>query len=47
MKNLSDRLLIEAYFKALELQLEEEFISLIKKEIDRRTLDKNLQSSTP
>lgn len=38
MENLSDRLLIEAYCKAVELQLEEEFVFLIRKEIDGRAL---------
>lgn len=38
MKSLSDDLLIETYFKAIELQLSVEFISLIKEEIERRSL---------
>lgn len=38
MENLSDRLLIEAYCKAVELQLEGEFLVLIKKELNYRAL---------
>ncbi|MFV8826756.1 sporulation histidine kinase inhibitor Sda [Alkalihalobacterium sp. APHAB7] len=38
MKKLSDDLLIETYFKAIELKLSEDFIYLIKLEIDRRSL---------
>jgi len=39
MENLSDALLIEAYQKAIELNLTEDFIKLIKMEIDRRQLN--------
>ncbi len=38
MENLSDQLLIESYYKALELQLSPEFIHLIEKEMERRSL---------
>ena len=38
MTRLSDNLLIESYFKAVELQLDPEFITLIKLEIHRRKL---------
>lgn len=38
MENLSDQLLIESYYKALELQLSPEFIHLIEKELERRSL---------
>ncbi|HEY4601302.1 MAG TPA: sporulation histidine kinase inhibitor Sda [Cerasibacillus sp.] len=38
MYRLSDKLLLEAYRKAIELNLEADFISLIKKEISRRNL---------
>lgn len=38
MKHLSDELLIESYFKAKELNLSLEFIELIEKEIQRRSL---------
>lgn len=38
MENLSDQLLIETYYKALELQLSPEFIHLIEKEMERRSL---------
>ncbi|OIJ16183.1 sporulation protein [Anaerobacillus arseniciselenatis] len=38
MKNLSDDLLIETYYKAIELKLSADFIFLIKEEIERRSL---------
>lgn len=38
MTRLSDDLLIESYFKAIELSLDHEFITLIKLEIHRRKL---------
>lgn len=38
MENLSDQLLIESYYKAIELQLSPEFIRLIEQEIERRSL---------
>ncbi|MCB5933570.1 sporulation histidine kinase inhibitor Sda [Caldibacillus thermoamylovorans] len=38
MENLSDQLLIESYYKALELQLSPEFIHPIEKEMERRSL---------
>ncbi|WP_033828349.1 sporulation histidine kinase inhibitor Sda [Bacillus andreraoultii] len=38
MENLSDQLLIESYYKAIELKLSPEFIHLIEKEIERRSL---------
>ncbi|MDG5786510.1 sporulation histidine kinase inhibitor Sda [Evansella sp. AB-P1] len=37
MKYLSDALLLETYYKARELDLSEDFISLIKQEINRRS----------
>jgi developmental checkpoint coupling sporulation initiation to replication initiation len=36
LKNLSDELLIEAYLKALELQLNDHFIELLKEELQKR-----------
>lgn len=41
MKNLSDELLIESYYKAYELKLNPEFIRLIEQEIQRRSLQYN------
>lgn len=38
MEILSDELLVESYFKAKELNLSEDFISLIEAEIHRRSL---------
>ena len=40
MKCLSDELLFEAYAKAVELELNTEFIQLIKDEINNRELTK-------
>jgi len=50
MEKLSDQLLIESYYKALKLQLSPEFIHLIEKEMERRSLldkIKGTQSSKP
>ncbi|WP_147545573.1 sporulation histidine kinase inhibitor Sda [Rubeoparvulum massiliense] len=38
MTVISDQSLIEAYFKAVELQLDLEFIHLLYREIERRNL---------
>ncbi|MGM8364651.1 sporulation histidine kinase inhibitor Sda [Virgibacillus sp. W0181] len=38
MKRLSDELLLESYFKANELDLNLDFISIIEDEIHRRNL---------
>jgi len=38
MESLSDELLIESYYAARELNLSKDFLSLIKKEIDKRSL---------
>ncbi|OIJ16661.1 sporulation protein [Anaerobacillus alkalidiazotrophicus] len=38
MKSLSNELLIETYYKAIELKLSNDFIMLIKEEIERRSL---------
>jgi developmental checkpoint coupling sporulation initiation to replication initiation len=38
MRKLSDDLLIESYFKARELNLSPDFITLIESEIHRRSL---------
>ncbi|WNF38933.1 sporulation histidine kinase inhibitor Sda [Bacillaceae bacterium IKA-2] len=38
MKNLSDELLVETYFKAIKLKLSSDFIFLIKEEIEKRSL---------
>jgi developmental checkpoint coupling sporulation initiation to replication initiation len=42
---LSDELLIESYFKAVELKLSKEFILLIEKEIQRRSLSHKIKKS--
>ncbi|KEZ51100.1 MULTISPECIES: sporulation histidine kinase inhibitor Sda [Metabacillus] len=46
MRKLSDELLIESYYKATEMQLSEDFIELIKKEIKRRSLTHVLKASS-
>ncbi len=38
LASLSDKLLIESYFKSIELQLNKEFIAIIRAEIIRRKL---------
>lgn len=44
MKKLSDELLIECYQKALELNLENDFIRLIEKELRQRSLTHFIQT---
>jgi len=44
MNNLSDKLLLNAYRKAKQLQLEEQFIHLLKMEIYNRNLQQQLSS---
>ncbi|MDX8359511.1 MULTISPECIES: sporulation histidine kinase inhibitor Sda [Bacillaceae] len=43
MKRLSDELLIQSYFKAMDLKLSNEFIHLIKLEINRRSLNNKIK----
>ncbi|WP_186576476.1 sporulation histidine kinase inhibitor Sda [Aquibacillus kalidii] len=43
MEHLSDELLLESYYKANELELSKEFIQLIEKEIQRRSLLHEIQ----
>ncbi|QDP41427.1 sporulation histidine kinase inhibitor Sda [Radiobacillus deserti] len=38
MLNISDKQLIEAYYSALELALEDDFIALLEEEIEKRNL---------
>ncbi|MEI5905761.1 sporulation histidine kinase inhibitor Sda [Bacillus spongiae] len=38
MRKLSDELLVQSYYKAIELHLSPDFISLIEKELQRRGL---------
>jgi developmental checkpoint coupling sporulation initiation to replication initiation len=44
MRLLSDDLLIDTYFRAIDLKLEEAFIQLILKEVNRRKLNIRQQS---
>jgi developmental checkpoint coupling sporulation initiation to replication initiation len=46
MRNLSDELLIESYYKAIELNLSTEFILLIESEINRRCLFNKVKISS-
>ncbi|MBB5324788.1 developmental checkpoint coupling sporulation initiation to replication initiation [Anoxybacillus tepidamans] len=46
MKYLSDDLLIESYYKAVELKLNPEFIELIEREIFRRSLGHKIKLSS-
>lgn len=39
MENLSNDLIIEAYYKAIELKLDDDFQLMLKKEIMRRNLE--------
>ncbi|AXF54653.1 sporulation histidine kinase inhibitor Sda [Salicibibacter kimchii] len=38
MRNLSDEMLIEAYERALHLNLNDDFIAIIQSEMERRSL---------
>lgn len=46
MRELSNELLIESYFKAIDLQLSKEFIRLIETEIKRRSLGHKIKISS-
>ncbi|MDV2683045.1 sporulation histidine kinase inhibitor Sda [Alkalihalophilus lindianensis] len=46
MNNLSDELLIETYYKAIELDLSPDFIELIRMEISRRSLSDKIKISS-
>ncbi|MDC3413313.1 sporulation histidine kinase inhibitor Sda [Aquibacillus sp. 3ASR75-11] len=46
MEHLSDELLIESYKKANELHLSKEFIHLIEREIQRRSLSHKIRYSS-
>ncbi len=46
MRKLSDELLIESYFKAIEMKLNDDFIDLIVIEIKRRSLGHLLKASS-
>ena len=43
MRKLSDELLIESYYKAIQLNLSPDFIRLIENEIHRRSLSPKLK----
>ncbi|TLS53404.1 sporulation histidine kinase inhibitor Sda [Paenibacillus antri] len=46
MRGLSNESLIETYFKALDLELEQDFIKLLEQEIERRNLEVDAASLT-
>ncbi|WP_144450559.1 sporulation histidine kinase inhibitor Sda [Halalkalibacter nanhaiisediminis] len=46
MQNLSNELLIETYYKAIELKLNQDFIELIRLEIINRSLADNIKLSS-
>jgi len=46
MRKLSDELLIESYYKAIELKLSTDFIRLIESEIHRRSLSNKIKASS-
>ena len=46
MRKLSDKLLIESYYKATEMKLHDDFIELIRMEIKRRSLGHILKASS-
>lgn len=46
MKNMPDELLIETYYKAMDLKLDSRFIYLLKQEIRRRSLFTKVQVSS-
>lgn len=46
MRRLSDKILLEAYNKAIEQKTSADFLELLKKEIDRRSLDLNNHQPT-
>jgi len=47
MKTLKDAYLLECYEKAVELNLDQEFIRLLKLEIDRRQLRSGVDPQQP
>lgn len=44
MKNLNNDMLVEAYVKAKELRLNEDFIVLLQKELEQRDLQHKVDS---
>ncbi|WP_035661375.1 sporulation histidine kinase inhibitor Sda [Halalkalibacter akibai] len=46
MQNLSDELLIDTYYKAMELKLNPDFIELIRLEIAKRSLTDKIKLSS-
>lgn len=46
MKNMSDELLIEAYFQAIKLKLDPDFIYLLETEIRHRSLAHKIKISS-
>ncbi|KGP73123.1 sporulation histidine kinase inhibitor Sda [Pontibacillus yanchengensis] len=46
MEHLSDELLIDAYIKATELNLSDEFIRLIEEELKRRSISHSIKQTS-
>ncbi|MFG6114255.1 sporulation histidine kinase inhibitor Sda [Halobacillus sp. MO56] len=46
MEHLTDKLLIESYHKALELNLSKEFIELIEEELHRRSIHPSIKKTS-
>lgn len=46
MKNMPNHLLIESYFRAIELNLHQDFIDLLETEIRRRSLSVEVKLSS-
>ncbi|HHY72934.1 MAG TPA: sporulation histidine kinase inhibitor Sda [Bacillus bacterium] len=46
MRTLSDDLLLESFYKAIELNLSPDFIHLIEKEIERRSLNIKIKKTS-
>ncbi|MBM7838057.1 developmental checkpoint coupling sporulation initiation to replication initiation [Alkalihalobacillus xiaoxiensis] len=46
MENLSDELLIETYQKAIELELNQDFVDLIYSELFKRSLTDHIKLSS-
>lgn len=46
MRTLSDELLLESFYKAIELNLNPDFIQLIQTEINRRSLNNKIRKTS-
>jgi developmental checkpoint coupling sporulation initiation to replication initiation len=46
MKLISNEILIDSYFKAIDLKLEQDFVDLLLEEIKRRQINLDFYSNT-